>query len=499
MPAITANILYNLVQCPHRIWLDHFGDFDKKEAVSSFVELLWESGNLFEKNVIKNLKVPFTDLSELRGDEKLKATDEALNQGDSLIYSGRIAADDLVGEPDLLRKTSRGYLAGDIKSGAGETGEDDDHRKPKKHYAVQLALYTDILERKRISGGRFPFIWDVHGEEVVYALDEPRGKRTPETLWEFYEKSLDTARKILGREQQTLPANAAVCKMCPWRQVCLTELKATRDLSLIPELGRSKRDVLISKIPDIRTLARSELTPFLRGSKTVFSGIGPGTLKKYQVRAKLQVQPKAQPFLKEQVEFPETETEIFFDIETDPMRDICYLHGFVERRHRDNSTEKFVPALAKSPIPEQEKTAFSEAMDYLSANPNAVIYYYSSYERTNYRKLREKYPDVATEAEIEALFTPPRAIDLYRIVRKQTEWPTFDFSIKTLAKFLGFSWRDTEPSGAASIEWYHRWVETGDDAIRQRILEYNEDDCVAMRVLLDGLRKLSLRNDNARG
>ena len=42
----------------------------------------------------------------------------------------------------------------------------------------------------------------------------------------------------------------------------------------------------------------------------------------------------------------------------------------------------------------------------------------------------------------------------------------------------------------ASSEWYHRWVETCDGAIRQRIIDYNEDDCIAMRVLLDAAQKL---------
>ena len=61
---------------------------------------------------------------------------------------------------------------------------------------------------------------------------------------------------------------------------------------------------------------------------------------------------------------------------------------------------------------------------------------------------------------------------------------------KTLAKYLGFDWRDTSPSGTESIEWYHRWVETANPSIRQRILDYNEDDCKATRILLDGIRKL---------
>ncbi|MHC4084770.1 MAG: ribonuclease H-like domain-containing protein [Planctomycetota bacterium] len=36
---------------------------------------------------------------------------------------------------------------------------------------------------------------------------------------------------------------------------------------------------------------------------------------------------------------------------------------------------------------------------------------------------------------------------------------------------IGFEWRDQEPSGEASIEWYHRWIETEDLQIRQRILD----------------------------
>jgi len=79
------------------------------------------------------------------------------------------------------------------------------------------------------------------------------------------------------------------------------------------------------------------------------------------------------------------------------------------------------------------------------------------------------------------------------VVKKHTEWPTNDQSIKTLASSLGFKWRDVSPSGADSIEWYHRWVESGDPAVRQPVLDYNEDDCRAMRVLLDGLGKLDVK------
>jgi predicted RecB family nuclease len=74
---------------------------------------------------------------------------------------------------------------------------------------------------------------------------------------------------------------------------------------------------------------------------------------------------------------------------------------------------------------------------------------------------------------------------------KCTEWPTRDYSIKTLAKYRGFAWRDLHLSGAASIEWYDSWAESGDPAVKQRILDYNEGDCRAASVLLDGIRGLA--------
>jgi uncharacterized protein len=159
---------------------------------------------------------------------------------------------------------------------------------------------------------------------------------------------------------------------------------------------------------------------------------------------------------------------------------------------RDPKTERFVAFTAEEPTPDAEREAFAAAMAHIAAHPDATIYYYSKFERTSYRKLQRLYPEVCTEADVEALFTSPRSIDLYfDVVTKATEWPTRNHSIKALAKHLGFAWRDSDPSGAASIEWYDRWVESGDRAILQRILDYNEDDCRATAVLLDGIRALA--------
>lgn len=489
---ITASMLYDLVSCPHRVHMDVFGDPAERDTINPFIEMLWEKGSLYETEVIEGLGTPFLDLSMYSGDEKERRTTEAMQQGVALIYSARMREGELLGDPDLLRKETGGYVAGDIKSGAGEEG-DDNSRKPKKHYAVQLALYTDILERKGLSPGRRAFVWDVHGEEVAYEFDTPLGVRNQATLWDFYSETLRTAENIVHHGERTQAAySSGTCKLCHWYSSCLKQLTAANDLTLIPELGRSKRDAITTRIGSIDELATINPEDFFQGKKTVFPGIGQDTLVKLHERAKLiAAGDAARPYLRAPVSLPVSERELFFDIEVDPMRDHCYLHGFVERIDGDSDGERFVAFFADEDSEEAEREAFAEAWRYFQESHPCAIYYYSKYERTIYRKLQQRYPEVCTAEEIEALFDPARAIDLYfDVVVKAIEWPTRDYSIKTLAKYLGFGWRDTNPSGAASIEWFDRWIKTGDPAVKQRILDYNEDDCRATRVLLDGIRAL---------
>lgn len=490
---ITAAMLYDLVQCPHRPTMDLFGNPAERDEINPFIQLLWEKGNAYEAEVVAGVDLPLLDLSGKLGAEREHLTKEAMEQRIPLIYAGRISTDDLLGDPDLLRLDGDKYVAGDIKSGSGEEGSDDS-ASLKKHYGVQLALYTDILERKGLSASRRPFVWDVHGDEITYDLNEPQGIRNPWTVWELYQRTLAEARGIIAQAQQTKAAYGAPCKLCHWHSACLKELDTAKDLTLLPELGRAKRDVLIEEFETIEHLAGADVEAFVRGKKTVFSGIGPDTLRKFRARAELVSSVSGKPYLTKPVAFPTAKVELFFDIEVDPMRDHCYLHGFVERRNGDEASERYFAFLTEDTSPAEEERAFCQAWHFIQERQPCAIYYYSKYERTIWRQLQEKYPSVCSVEEIEELFEPARSVDLYfDVVKKATEWPTRDHSIKTLAKYLGFNWRDTHPSGAASIEWFDRWITTGDDEIKQRILDYNEDDCIATRVLLDGIKELVVK------
>lgn len=492
---ISAAQLYDFVHCPHRVFMDAFGNSDQRDTISPFVELLWEQGLVHEATIAAGLKIT-ANLRLVGAGEREKETLAAIARQEPLIYGGRLTAGDLVGEPDLLEWTDAGYVPGDIKSGSGFEG-DESEGKLKKHYAFQLAHYLAILDELGLgSPARSAFVIDRDCKRIPYPLSEAQGTRNTQTWWEAYQTALSTVRAILSKVDTSTPALSAACKLCHWHSRCKDELVATNDLTLIAELGRAKRDAMSSVIPTIQAFAVCNTDSFIQKKKTIFPGIGPETLSKFRARAQLLTIPGATAYLKHPVNLPIKQKEVYFDIEADPMRGIVYLHGFVERIYGQADTAQFIPFFADGNEHVHEEAAFAGAWNYLkSRTEDSTIYYYSKYERTEYKKLADRYPAVCSVEEVEALFDLPEMIDLYfDVVKPSTEWPLYDQSIKTIAQHLKFKWRDTSPSGAASIEWYNRWIETCDPAIKQRILDYNEDDCLATGVVVDGIRALSIKN-----
>jgi predicted RecB family nuclease len=482
-------MLYDYVACEHRPWMDMYADPFERDEVSPFIDLLWRRQRAHEEEAVADAK-PLRLDSIADPDARTAATMQAMRDRTPLIYGGRIQVDDLVGEPDLLRLGEGGYVPGDIKAGAGEEGQDED-RKPKKRYALQLALYVDVLERLGLSDGkRIAFVIDVDNADVPYDLTAPKGKRTPESLWDDYQEALSELREVAAGVRNPGPAYHGECKHCVWYSACLKRMEALDDLTLLPGLGRSRRDPFNVHVKTVAELAAYDPAKLLdEKGKSVVKGIGPEWILRFQERAALKHSNGA-PYLRGPFEPPNVETELFFDIETDPGRNHCYLHGFVERR---NGSERFTGFFSTEPTQAAERTAFAQAWEYANSFASSCLYIYSKYERTWWRMLQERYPDVCSREDVDALFAEGRTVDLLAVVQTNTEWPTRDHTIKTLAKYLGFTWRDTHPSGAASIEWYDRYC-SGETDAKERILLYNEDDCLATRVLLDGIRSLSIRN-----
>lgn len=493
---VTASMLYNYVKCEHRPWMDLYGDPALRDDASPFVQLLWRRGRAHEDAEIGKLAGTHIAFADAAPAEREERTVEAMDRGDALIFGGRISHGNLVGEPDILRRESGRYVPGDVKSGAADEGPSSADRKPKLHYAVQLALYVDVLEGLGRSAGRYAFVLDAHGKEVRYDFTAAKGARTTATLWDDYEEAVAAVRAILAGTADSTPALSAECKGCWWYRACLAELIRSDDLTLLPDLGRSRRTPLLPYVTTVAQLAASPPGWFLDDKgKSIVKGLSADGIAKYRDRAIVRAT-NGTPYLKAPLDTMPYGTELFFDVETDSMRDRCYLHGFVVRTDRNDATEHYVSFFSDEATAASERDAFARAWSFAHSKWPCAVYIYSKAERTWWRELQRRYPDVCSTAEVEEFFGPATMTDLYAVVQNQSEWPTMDYSLKTLAKYLGFAWEDAHPSGSASIEWYDRYVGGEPDA-KQRILVYNEDDCRAMRVLIDAMRKLPVNETPA--
>ena len=345
MKHISATNLYSYTQCPHRIWRETHDDPALKDSPNEFVQLLWNQGIQYERELIsqQKLKIPILDLSNVPLDERFSKTVEAIKNKVPYIYQGYLEVDDLVGKPDLLELQGNGeYIPIDIKSAMGckDGGSDEEDPKLKKTYAVQLALYVDALIRLGFTHSKVGKIWDSKEIIVEYNLEEPQGKVNKQTWWELYQEVLVRTREILEKKLVTESALSSVCKMCEWYRDCKKQCLSRDDLSLIHEIGRSRKSDFTQIAKTVAELASIKTENYLDSKgKTGVKGVGEKTLLKMHRRAKLLANKEKEPIVLEKYFLPEKPLELFFDIETDPTQDIVYLHGIVERNR--NGEKKF--------------------------------------------------------------------------------------------------------------------------------------------------------------
>ncbi len=189
--------------------------------------------------------------------------------------------------------------------------------------------------------------------------------------------------------------------------------------------------------------------------------------------------------------------ELDIDIEDD-SGGICYLIGVKETtRSRGEVKTRYLPFVTWEHTPEAEARVFAEFFGYVfdlveraRKNKTGAVraFHYTDHESRFFLHLAEKHagaPGVPTVEAVQEFLDSEVWVDMHPILAKQLVWPTENLTLKSLAKYVKFFWRDDEPGGANSVAWYHEAIGEGEDAdaARTRILEYNEDDVEATFVL----------------
>jgi predicted RecB family nuclease len=468
---ITASHIYDYLICPHKVYLDAFGDKSRMDPESDFERLLWEKGMAHEDNVLEELGLVVSEAQGEGFDECEKETLRMMREGEGLIYQGRLSSALMRGTPDLLEKAtgksrfgSHYYIPIEMKSGSAY--EDEGGERVKLRYALQLSFYADVLEK--VQGVRPETGKIIDAEFRIVSVEL-------KSFEEDYLGCLSEIRDLLSGQTTSEPCIGGVCSQCHWRSFCYSWAKERSDVSLIRKLNRSKRSALrkrgVRTVKELAELGKAKNLPS-------FESISPNALARFVRRAV--VFQKSEPILHSPVELPEKELELFFDIETEPLEEICYLYGIVERRGKE---QRYVSFFSDSP--EEEESTWNAFWKYVSDLQDFQVYYYTSYEKTVLTSLSGRY--AFDPALFERFFQ--NSTDLYAIVDKCTEWPSHSYSIKAISKLLGFEYSERDPGGLKAALWYLEYVSApaGNRALKEKIIQYNREDCEAMIVLKDWL------------
>ncbi|MBI4437603.1 TM0106 family RecB-like putative nuclease [Candidatus Uhrbacteria bacterium] len=460
-PAITEKTFYQYLKCPNWVYLDlHAFEPRPHEALLSRLQ---DDGLLPEKE--RELLTDRQDTAEVTAedpDEAFTQTLAFMREGRHTIYHGVLVDKHWVGHPDILERVEGQsrlghyyYVAADLKRTRFVR---DDHK-------FQGCFYAELLERvqgvKPVQG----YVMTPDREVIPYLIEEFEAQ---------YEITLTEIEKIVAGKR---PAHFVTsgCKQSPWFAECRSESEACDDLSLLNRVWREEVHRLeeagvttigalaLRSVPDLERLCPEVSSTRLEIMRDQAIAIKEG---RHLIRGHVQM--------------PEARVELFFDIESDPLRDFDYLLGVLEVTSHGEQYHSFFAA-----APEQEAQMWKEFVAFIEGHMDAPIYHYGWFEREVVERFAARYgiSEIARQALQENM------LDLLDLIRPAVIFPLSFYSLKDLGAYIGFQWRSEDASGANSVLWFEEWLKKKTPKLLQKILEYNEDDVRATHRLQRWVRE----------
>lgn len=459
---ISAGALARIHTCAHFWHLQCFGDATLVTEPDAGARLRMDAGIAHEAEVIAKLKVVQPEYLEDKPWEGVDPTLELMREGAPLIYQGVLKNGRALGLPDLLEKTkgksklgSFSYRPVDIKSHARVTSNDK----------LQLAAYSFMLQEAL---GFMPL------DGAIILRDQSRADVALDSEISKIKSALARALSVERKEVPTLPLRCSECGNCAWSDYCDSDRKDQKLVTVLS--GMDSR--LVRKLIDggVATYDRlAELTP-----NQVARQFDLTQDRANEIHLNARAWHANKPLLRAKVNLPTVrQTIIYYDIET--YGDTLYLHGLFI----DNGKETEVRQFAAQAIEDEEKILI-ELLSFLSNHPDAVIYTWTTFEKGWIRSMTERYPK--HEKVIDRMLK--QFVDLKEVVKEAIALPVTTFSIKEVAPVFGFKWRAEDAGGSNSEAWYDGWLKTKDKDLFTKILHYNEDDVMAMHVILTELKKI---------
>lgn len=476
---LTATTVALYITSPFAIYCDKFVSEKERDLISKYQKLLFDRGKEHETQTVKQKYPDMVAIRFTTPEEGFKLALEAMASGSQVMHGMPVfyLPEGLLGRVDVLEKSNSNssmfgkyhYVIKEIKLA----------KNIRNDHIIQGAFYNYMLGRIQGFTPTTFYVINRDGEESQYNYSNYEG-----VLLEAIEGS----RKIL-QGNAVLPTYGS-CGF-PWESYCNRMAEETNDISLVAGIHslKTKNKLVSYGFKTVKDLSDADVRELMK-----IKGIGAKTASKF-INAAKAIQTK-KPIIKDRnlILFPNRKVEIFLDLEgTDPTMmgeeviQVDYLIGILIRI---DSKEDYIPFIAKDLKHEQDMLC--DFLNFMKKQKDYVIYHYHHYEKTHLDKMMIKYG--INEKTRSIIFD--HMIDVHKVATDSVAFPTYGNGLKQVATFLGFTWRHKDVDATESIALYLDYIanpKKNKDKLKL-ILDYNEDDCIATRVIKDWLETVRVGN-----
>jgi len=470
---LTDDLFIHSQRCQRRVFLEVYGDQHKKQPQSDYLSKILQDSGLYRNQVLRRYNAvrpqPLSGTAAATEQEAMaEATAALMQQGVEAIAYGYLLRTDPSGltylsRPDLLlrcpgpsRFGSWCYLPVVVKLG----------RRVKLDYQLLALFHAFVL-------ADFQSLWPPRTGLILQGTPKHSPPHQPywvsfrDRLPAFQESLLAFQQSLVDRQEPEVFIARNRCSLCLWLDHCTAVAQTSQHLSLLPGITPKRYEIL-------KALGIQTLEALAHTSPRVLQPLpGFGALVTHQLLQQARSTLHQTPLLHTPPDYllPLTDpVEFYFDIESQPDLNLIYLHGVLMVQ---GTQKQFYAFLAESPADEQQ--AWTQFLALVTAHPQAPIYHFCPYEVDCIRRLGKEFH--TPPATIDRLVR--RCVDLHAWVTKTVTLPVESYALKSVARWLGFQWRQEDVNGAQAICWYNQWLQTGDRSFLEQILIYNEDDCQA--------------------
>ena len=346
-------------------------------------------------------------------------------------------------------------------------------QRTTREHLLDLALCAIFLEKIQKSRVEYGLVLSSYGNKLGADKISLNTKLRKKAISSFLELN-DTLRGNIPN----ITKNRKKCSICTWQKFCDKEASSFGYLTEIDGIG-SKTALNLKKIgiKNINQLAKidkfelndklskiqaqdiKKSSRFIHQSKSYISGI-PLSISKWDEISK-------QTFLNESGYF-------VLDIESNPDEKHDFLYGFIGINNIYNNDEEYQYDSILN-LNQNNKKCFDEIYSKLQFHKNWPILHYGDTEKIAITKLAKQFE--LNNKEINDL--SKRFIDLHCVIRNTWILPIKNYSLKTVANWIGFDWKQKNVSGSRALYWWIQYQDTQDKIFIEKIMQYNKDDCLA--------------------